>query len=86
MVGFCPGFSGQKPGCCNYIYGWGPTQSDGRYFWCFRTGADESPLQGRSFSEACPQGRRRIGYIFIREKDYVFKRSTEQVFKGNHAL
>lgn len=51
MVGFCPGFSGQNFGCCNYMRGRGPAQSDGRYFWCFRTGADESPLQGRAFFE-----------------------------------
>ncbi|WP_205602161.1 hypothetical protein, partial [Enterobacter hormaechei] len=51
-----------------------------------RTGADVSPLQGRALSGACPQVRRRTGYLFIREKDYLFKRSTELVFKGNHAL
>ncbi|AJJ04963.1 hypothetical protein BZ20_4181 (plasmid) [Yersinia pseudotuberculosis] len=34
----------------------------------------------------CPKGRRRIGYLFIGIKEKVFKRSTDQWFKRNHAL
>lgn len=64
----------------------GPAHNDGRCFWYFRTGADVSPLQGRSFSGVYPQGRRRTGYVFIRNKEQIFKRSTEQIFKGSHAL
>ncbi len=42
-----------------------PLRSDGTNLCSLRTGADVSPLQGRAFSGACPQVRRRTGYIFI---------------------
>ena len=42
-----------------------PLRSDGTNLCSLRTGADASPLQGRAFSGACPQVRRRTGYIFI---------------------
>ncbi|MBP1523081.1 hypothetical protein IU399_27470 [Salmonella enterica subsp. enterica serovar Worthington] len=44
--------------CCNYFVLSGPAAfGGGGAIWCFRIGADVSPLQERA-SSACPQGRR----------------------------